>query len=381
MSDNQTVKFGDICREVKLTTKDPIADGYERYIGLEHLDSGSLKIKRWGVIAEDNPSFNRVFKKGHILIGKRRPYLKKAAIAEFDGICSGDIIVLDKADKAPNSSFISIILQTEKFWNWAIKTSSGSLSPRTKFKELANFTIKSPNSNNISGLLNVFEPAQRVMNLTNDSLDNLKQLFNGFLLNSLAPKKHWPTKLLIDLSAVKGGRQRSPKHMSGKNMVQYLRPANIKRGEINLTDILEMNFTPEEQDAYMLHHGDILLVEGGEAEDVGDSAYFDLTERYCYQNTLIRVRADKKTINPRHLFWLLTYTHRSGGFLGIAAGTKIKHIGTRNTSNLKISVPPRDELSKICSALDIFEQTLVAIASKKIKNKLIVNSLSNKIIS
>ena len=46
MTDKQTVKFGDICREVKLTTKDPIADGYERYIGLEHLDSGSLKIKR-----------------------------------------------------------------------------------------------------------------------------------------------------------------------------------------------------------------------------------------------------------------------------------------------------------------------------------------------
>lgn len=43
------------CREVKLTTKDPIVDGYECYIGLEHLDSGSLKIKRWGMIAEDNP--------------------------------------------------------------------------------------------------------------------------------------------------------------------------------------------------------------------------------------------------------------------------------------------------------------------------------------
>lgn len=77
MTDKQCVKFGDICREVKLTTKDPLADGYERYIGLEHLDSGSLKIKRWGMIAKDNPSFNRVFKKGNILFGKRRPYLKK----------------------------------------------------------------------------------------------------------------------------------------------------------------------------------------------------------------------------------------------------------------------------------------------------------------
>lgn len=99
MSGKQIVSFGDICREVKITTKDPIADGYDRYIGLEHLDSGSLKIKRWGQTIEDNPGFTRVFKKGHILFGKRRPYLKKAAIAEFDGICSGDIIVLEKSKK------------------------------------------------------------------------------------------------------------------------------------------------------------------------------------------------------------------------------------------------------------------------------------------
>ncbi|WP_241197631.1 hypothetical protein [Pantoea agglomerans] len=50
MTEKQTIKFGDICREVKTTTKDAISEGYERYIGLEHLDSGSLTIKRWGMI-------------------------------------------------------------------------------------------------------------------------------------------------------------------------------------------------------------------------------------------------------------------------------------------------------------------------------------------
>ncbi|CAK1866506.1 Type I restriction enzyme S subunit [Vibrio crassostreae] len=137
MSDKQTVKFGDICKEAKLTTKDPIGDGYERYIGLEHLDSGSLKIKRWGMIAEDNPSFTRVFKKGQILFGKRRPYLKKAAIAEFDGICSGDIIVLEAIEGAVKQEDLPYIIQTDVLWDWAVKTSSGSLSPRTKFKDLA----------------------------------------------------------------------------------------------------------------------------------------------------------------------------------------------------------------------------------------------------
>lgn len=138
MTNKQSIKFGDICREVKISTKDPLSDGYERYIGLEHLDSGSLKIKRWGIIKEDNPSFTRVFKKGHILFGKRRPYLKKAAIAEFDGVCSGDIIVLENK-KGIRKGLLSYLIQSDSFWEWAIRTSSGSLSPRTKFKSLADY--------------------------------------------------------------------------------------------------------------------------------------------------------------------------------------------------------------------------------------------------
>ncbi|MGL4222682.1 MAG: restriction endonuclease subunit S, partial [Shewanella sp.] len=199
MSDKQTVKFGDICREVKLTTKYPIADGYERYIGLEHLDSGSLKIKRWGLIAEDNPSFTRVFKKGNILFGKRRPYLKKAAIAEFDGICSGDIIVIEPLNKEDDLGILPLILQTEQFWSWAVKTSKGSLSPRTKYKELSNFEIPSQDSSDIRRLLNAFDSAQHSLNLTNESLDSLKTLFHTFLLSSLSPKKNWDTVRLTDL--------------------------------------------------------------------------------------------------------------------------------------------------------------------------------------
>ncbi|WP_421237567.1 restriction endonuclease subunit S [Aeromonas jandaei] len=381
MSDKQTVKFGDICREVKLTTKDPIADGYERYIGLEHLDSGSLKIKRWGLIAEDNPSFTRVFKKGNILFGKRRPYLKKAAIAEFDGICSGDIIVIEPLNKEDDLGILPLILQTEQFWSWAVKTSKGSLSPRTKYKELSNFEIPSQDSSDIRRLLNAFDSAQHSLNLTNESLDSLKTLFHTFLLSSLSPKKNWDTVRLTDLGEVKGGRQRAPQHMDGEYMVQYLRPANIKRGKINLEDVLEMNFTSAEQDVFMLQSGDILLVEGGEAEDVGDAAYFDLCGKYCFQNTLIRVRANPNKINPRHLYWLLTFIHRSGGFLGIAAGTKIKHIGTKNTSGLCVSVPPESELNRICTALDTFEDTLKALQLKKHQASLVGKHLSNKIFN
>ncbi|EPZ5418560.1 restriction endonuclease subunit S [Vibrio parahaemolyticus] len=180
MSDKQTVKFGDICREVKLTTKDPIADGYERYIGLEHLDSGSLKIKRWGMIAEDNPSFTRVFKKGHILFGKRRPYLRKAAIAEFDGICSGDIIVLESCSDLIETKLIPFIVQSEQMWNWAIKTSSGSLSPRTKFKTLSELEIVLHSPNEQQRLLSMLSKIQTVEDRLHLAINSLNMALKNF---------------------------------------------------------------------------------------------------------------------------------------------------------------------------------------------------------
>ena len=42
------VKFGEVVRLSKARSQDPLADGIERYVGLEHLDSESLTIRRWG---------------------------------------------------------------------------------------------------------------------------------------------------------------------------------------------------------------------------------------------------------------------------------------------------------------------------------------------
>jgi type I restriction enzyme S subunit len=132
----QIVTLKEICKEPKLSSSNPLADGYDKYVGLEHLDSNSLTLARWGSIADDKPSFTRVFKKGHILFGKRRPYLRKAAVASFDGICSGDIIVLEPDGNVVNIDLFPFLIHSEKVWSHAIRTSSGSLSPRTKFKDL-----------------------------------------------------------------------------------------------------------------------------------------------------------------------------------------------------------------------------------------------------
>jgi len=88
------VKFGDVVRLSKARSQDPLADGIERYVGLEHLEPGDLRIRSWGNVA-DGVTFTSVFQPGQVLFGKRRAYQRKVAVADFSGVCSGDIYVLE----------------------------------------------------------------------------------------------------------------------------------------------------------------------------------------------------------------------------------------------------------------------------------------------
>jgi len=177
----QSLTLKEICREPKLTSSNPIKDGYLKYVGLEHLDSNSLILSRWGDTAKDRPSFTRVFKKGHLLFGKRRPYLRKAVIADFDGICSGDIIVLEPKENVVNKELFPFLIHSEIVWSHAIKTSSGSLSPRTKFRDLSEVKFLLPDLTGQNLLAQNLVKMQHTRFLLEEQIRSTYQLKSSFL--------------------------------------------------------------------------------------------------------------------------------------------------------------------------------------------------------
>ena len=85
------VLLGDVAHEHKETCKGS-KDGYP-IVGLEHLIPEEITLTTWDEGREN--TFTKMFRKGNVLFGRRRAYLKKAAVAPFDGICSGDITVIE----------------------------------------------------------------------------------------------------------------------------------------------------------------------------------------------------------------------------------------------------------------------------------------------
>jgi len=138
------VKFGDVVRNANLVERDPVGAGIEKVVGLEHLDSGNLHVRRWNN-SDDGTSFSRKFVPGQTLFGKRRAYQRKVAFAEFEGICSGDILTFEPIDQdVLLPELLPFICQTDAFFDYALGTSAGSLSPRTSWKMLKNYKLPLP---------------------------------------------------------------------------------------------------------------------------------------------------------------------------------------------------------------------------------------------
>lgn len=155
-----------------------------RFIGLENIEPENLKISTWGNI-EDGTTFTKRFSKGDLLFGKRRAYLKKVAIADFDGICSGDILVLRAKEKKMLNELLPFYVSAEAFINHAVSTSAGSLSPRTKWRDLSSLEISISDLKTQEKILTVFQQIEATLSqLTTQklTLKNLKQkLLNEIL--------------------------------------------------------------------------------------------------------------------------------------------------------------------------------------------------------
>jgi type I restriction enzyme S subunit len=156
----------------------------ERFVGLEWIESDNFQLQGFGLVA-NGTTFSKRFVKGDVLFGKRRAYLKKVAVADFDGICSGDILVIRAKAKKMLQSLLPYYISADTFIQHAVSTSAGSLSPRTKWKDLAELEVSIPDIKTQSTILELLQQLDNTVNQLKQqktTLKNLKQkLLNEIL--------------------------------------------------------------------------------------------------------------------------------------------------------------------------------------------------------
>jgi len=123
----KTYRFDEIAKNISERV-DPNNTDLEVYIGLEHIDSSSIHIKRHGLPDEVNGTKLK-FYKGDVIFGRRRAYQRKAGIATWDGFCSAHALVLRANPDVIDPELFPFFMHSDLFMNRAIDISVGSLSP------------------------------------------------------------------------------------------------------------------------------------------------------------------------------------------------------------------------------------------------------------
>ena len=134
------MKLKDVVREVRTTYKGDMTN--VPIVGLEHIIPYEITFEKYMIDSES--TFSKVFQKGQVLFGRRRAYQHKAAIAHIDGICSGDIMVLEAIPDKIEPNLLPFIIQNDDFFDYAIQHSEGGLSPRVKWSAIANYEFTLP---------------------------------------------------------------------------------------------------------------------------------------------------------------------------------------------------------------------------------------------
>ena len=197
------VKLGEVAIEHKETCKGN-KDGYP-IVGLEHLVPEEVTLTAWDE-GSDN-TFTKMFRKGNVLFGRRRAYLKKAAVAPFDGICSGDITVIEAIPDRILPMLLPFIIQNDELFDFAVGKSAGSLSPRVKWEHLKNYEFELPDMDKQRELAELLW----AMDATKKSYQKLiaatDELVKSQFIELFSKEKGWP---LVKLKALCDSIVRGP---------------------------------------------------------------------------------------------------------------------------------------------------------------------------
>lgn len=332
------VKLGDVAVESRETYKGdktgmPI-------VGLEHITPGEVTLSNWDTDTDN--TFTKRFRKGDMLFGRRRAYLKKAAQAPFDGICSGDITVIRAKEDCLLPELLPFIIQNDNLFDFAVGKSAGSLSPRVKWDNLKNYTFELPPMDEQKKLAKVLwsinDTLQAYQKLFTETDALVQAQFVEMFGDPITNDKGWEMTTLGNVADIRIGPFGSLLHKGDyiEGGHALVNPSHIVGGKIISDEKLTISDEKyEELSAYKLKKGDLVLGRRGE---MGRCAVVNCDGLLCGTGSLI-IRPTGK-IRPFFLQKILSSPSYRTVIEGKAVGITMKNLNVPIVSSLSLPLFP-----------------------------------------
>lgn len=359
MSDHKNLKpgwkvwrFDQMASNVNIRIDNPSESGMEHYIGLEHLDADSLKIRRWGT-PDDVEATKLMFKKGDIIFGRRRAYQRKLGVAEFDGICSAHAMVLRAKPDVVLPEFLPFFMQSDLFMKRAVEISVGSLSPTINWKTMAVQEFSLPPigaQEQLLKALNAFESAI----VEHETLLAATNVVIQSFLADWWEKKSDARRPLGELSVVSGAYGiNAPAKTLEPGKPRYIRITDIdSEGRLLGSDAVGVD--SQNYDSYLLEDDDLLIARTGNT--VGKSFLYSRDfGPAVYAGYLVKFRLNKSKALPKYIFWMTRSPQYRDWIKSSARVGAQPNINAKEYSSLEVPAPGPAEQRCFIEQLDYLE--------------------------
>jgi len=321
-----TVKLGDIAIEAKSSNKGDKTG--IRIVGLEHLTPSNVTLSSWSEDTEN--TFTKEFSKGDVLFGRRRAYLKKAAVAPFDGICSGDITVIRAIEDKVDPDLLPFIIQNDFLFDFAVGKSAGSLSPRVKWTHLKEFAVELPSMPEQSKLAETLWSINETKNAYEDLINKTDELLKSQFIEMFGTEDNYPEDVqfvkLGDIATYINGMAFKPDDW-GEQGLPIIRIQNLTgSGE-------DFNyFDGEYPEKVEVNTGDVLI-----SWSASLGVYLWQGETAILNQHIFKVDFDKLEIDK--YFYIYAVQQKLEEMAHKSHGSTMKHIVKKEFDNTKIAYP------------------------------------------
>lgn len=372
-------RFGEICDRVTDSHK-PVDGGDTPYVGLEHLAQGFPAFVGRGTESEVK-SAKTAFKTGDILFGKLRPYLRKGVQADFDGVCSTDILAF-RAKSGCESEFLQFLIHSDEFIGHAKSTTSGVQHPRTSWPSLREFRLSlppRPEQKKIAHILSTVQRAieaqERIIQTTTELKKALMhKLFTEGLRNEpqkqaeigLVPESWEVVELgtLFDKQPQNGIYKHKRDYGSGTQILRiddFSNDGDVVTKAGNLVSLARSEIS-----TYGLEPGDIVINRVNSLSHLGKTALIGpISDDMVFESNMMRFSVDESKALQGYVFQFLNSPLTKKQIIGTAKRAVAQSsINQGDVKSILVPKPTLEEQSEIFEALDATEAKIAYVTDK-----------------
>ena len=295
------VKLGDVARESRLKWTKSKQD--VPIVGLEHLIPDEIRFDAYDINTDN--TFSKRFVKGQVLFGRRRAYQRKAAIAEFDGICSGDITVIEAIEGKMVPELLPFIIQTPVFFDYANRGSAGSLSPRVKWEHLADYEFELPPLEEQKILADKLWAAYRLKEAYKKLLDATDEMVKSQFIEMFGTVENnthnFPIMTIGEFANCFAGATPSTSHPEywENGRIRWMSSGEVHKGHVEDTDfrITELGYKSASTRMVPIHS--IVIAIAGQGKTRGTVAITEVD--LCTNQSLCAIVPDER-VNYLYLY-------------------------------------------------------------------------------